>query len=76
MIHGEGDGLLGVVVAKDAGSIARRNTIRRRWREALRRHVPDWPMNRNGVFVVRANGVELRGAEIDAAICEAIKELK
>ncbi|MEO7454241.1 MAG: ribonuclease P protein component [Fimbriimonadales bacterium] len=61
-----GSGKAAVVVAKSVGSTAYRNTIKRRWREALgaAEKAEALPPEMDVVFVVGTEAVELRGSAI------------
>lgn len=68
-----GTGKAAVVVAKAVGSTARRNTIRRRWREALGAALSagTLPSGTDVVFVIGTEATEARGE----AIAERIRLL-
>lgn len=71
-----GTGKVAVVVAKTAGSIARRNTLKRRWKEALSK-LPSKMINElDLVIVVKPSGAKRRGEAIEQALTEALRRLK
>ncbi|MBA3725946.1 MAG: ribonuclease P protein component [Armatimonadetes bacterium] len=73
IIWSPGEGRCGVVVSKAVGSLAFRNTVKRRWREALRGM--DIPNALDLVIVVRTEGAKERGAEIAGALKQALAQL-
>lgn len=69
-----GSGRLAVVASKGIGSLARRNAVRRRWREVLRMMVSDfekWDM----VLVVKVPGALLRGESIVEELRSIVSKL-
>jgi len=72
-----GSGKAAVVVAKAVGSTARRNTIKRRWREALGAAIKTGliPCGADIVFVVGTEALELRGAAISERIRALLAEV-
>jgi ribonuclease P protein component len=71
-----GSGKAAVVVAKAVGSTARRNTIKRRWREALGCLVKgeDFPVGFDLVFVVGTEAEHLKGQAVSERIRQLSKE--
>lgn len=68
-----GKGRAGVVAAKSIGSVAYRNTVKRRWREALREI--EFPQNLDVVFIVREEGAKERGEKVGTILAEALSQL-
>lgn len=71
-----GSGKAAVVVAKAVGSTARRNVIKRRWREALSMAInaEQMPCGTDVVFVVGSEATEARGEAISERIRQLSKE--
>ena len=76
IIWAPGSGKAAVVVAKAVGSTARRNTIKRRWREALGLELREgaMPGDYDLVFVVGTEAEHLRGQAVSERIRELSKE--
>ena len=73
LIWAPGSGKAAVVVAKAVGSNAYRNTIRRRWREAL---LPEaLPGDLDIVLVVGSEATGVRGKAIQERIAELLNEV-
>jgi ribonuclease P protein component len=73
LLYVSGTGKAAVVVARSAGCIAYRNTVRRRWREALR--ICEGNNAFDCVIVVKAEGAKDRGDAIKKSIREALASL-
>lgn len=73
LIWAPGSGKAAVVVAKAVGSAAYRNTIRRRWREALRPE--SLPAQWDIVLVVGSEAADVRGAAIKKRIASLLSEI-
>jgi ribonuclease P protein component len=72
LIWAPGSGKAAVVVARSVGSTAYRNTIRRRWREAL---TPDClPATLDCVLVIGSEAISIRGRAISERIAELLSE--
>ncbi|MER3413718.1 MAG: ribonuclease P protein component [Armatimonadota bacterium] len=76
LVHAPGLGRMAVVVSKSVGSLARRNQVRRRWREALRGLLGRIPQDRDMVLVVRSRASSLRGREVREVLEEALANLE
>jgi ribonuclease P protein component len=75
VVYLPGSGRLAVVAAKGIGSLAHRNTVRRRWREALRMMTSDFE-HWDAVFVVKASGALVRGEAIVEELQSVVSKLK
>lgn len=74
LIWAPGTGKAAVVVAKAVGSTAYRNTIKRRWREALK---PEGlPEQLDIVFVVGSEATDVRGKAVEERIAALLGEMK
>ena len=73
VVWSPGTGRAAVVVAKSIGSIAYRNTIKRRWREALGE--AELPNALDVIFVVRSEGAKERGEVLKQSLKAALSEL-
>lgn len=71
-----GKGRAVVVVSKSVGSIAYRNTLRRRWREALGESVEFIPNESDLVVVVKSRGAKERGENIYRELNQAFERLQ
>lgn len=71
-----GQGRYGIVASKAFGCVARRNTIRRRWREALGQLAAELPLNLDAVFVVKAAAGSLRGDAVREALRGALAAIE
>ncbi|MEW5884325.1 MAG: ribonuclease P protein component [Armatimonadota bacterium] len=76
LVHAPGSGRVAVVVSKSIGTLARRNQVRRRWREALRGLLERVPPDRDLVLIVRARASRLRGREAREVLEEALANLE
>ncbi|RMG24359.1 MAG: ribonuclease P protein component [Armatimonadetes bacterium] len=76
IVYAPGSGRVAVVVARSLGSAARRNQIRRRWREAVRSRLDAIPRDLDVVLIVRTSAAHLRGKEIENALEEAFACLR
>lgn len=74
LIWATGSGKAAVVVAKAVGSTAYRNTIKRRWREALKPE--SVPEQLDIVFVVGSEATDARGKAIEERIAELLSEVR
>jgi ribonuclease P protein component len=74
LVWAPGSGKAAVVVAKAVGSTAYRNTIRRRWREALKPE--SVPEQLDIVFVVGSEATDVRGKVIEERIAALLGEMK
>src|SRR5687767_9166989 len=72
-----GSGKAAVVVAKAVGSTARRNVIKRRWREALGMAIKadQTPCGTDVVFVVGSGATEARGKAVAERIVALLAEV-
>ena len=57
-----------VTVSRRFGSAVRRNRLRRRMREALRRQLPDLPLTLDIVALPRQRAVSAGASELEAAV--------
>jgi len=73
LVWASGTGKAAVVVAKAVGSAAYRNTIRRRWREALKPQM--LPEQLDIVFVVGSEATDVRGKAIGERIALLLNEM-
>ncbi len=77
LIWKEGEGKAAVTTAKTLGSIAYRNGVKRRWREALRLILNESPAGIDFVLLVKAQGAKTempeRQAELKAAFGKVIR---
>ncbi|HWP30939.1 MAG TPA: ribonuclease P protein component [Fimbriimonadales bacterium] len=71
-----GEGRFAVIPVRAIGSIARRNTIKRRWREALRTMLQEVPSNRDMLFLIKKSGENLRGEHLREALRAILNQLR
>ena len=72
LIWATGTGRAAVVVARAVGSNAYRNTIRRRWRDAL--SPQQLPADKDLVLIVGTEASSLRGKQVSDRIVQLIAE--
>ncbi|MCH8274516.1 MAG: ribonuclease P protein component [Armatimonadetes bacterium] len=75
LIWAPGNGRAAVVASRNLGSIARRNRIRRRWREGLRTLMEEIPDNLDLIVVVKREGAETRGDVLLSELRSATRKL-
>ncbi|GEM_PF-4942790 len=76
IVYKSGEGRAAVVAAKSLGSIARRNAIRRRWRDALGKLGAE-PLDKLDMVIVLKPGAEsLRGDKIEKFLLEVLEGMK
>jgi ribonuclease P protein component len=62
----------GFVVSRRVGNAVVRNRVKRRLREAMRRHLPQVPPGWDVVIVARQASAEARFSDLEAAIVQAL----
>lgn len=75
LVYAPGSGRVAVVVSKSVGSLARRNQVRRRWRETLRDLLGRIPRDKDLILIVRTRSSQLRGREVREVLEEALANL-
>lgn len=76
IIWARGHGRAAVVAAKAIGSLAHRNRVRRRWREAMRLLVDSIPHEVDLVAVVKPDGAGIRGREVVNELQDALRQIE
>lgn len=66
----------GFIVGRRIGKAVVRNRVKRRLREAVRRHLDEAPAGWDMVFLARAPIVEARFADIENAVVQALRRAR
>lgn len=76
LIWRQGEGKVAVTTVKSLGSLARRNQVKRKWREALRLVLNETSEDVDFVLLVKASGAETKMPERQAELKAAFGKIE